>query len=104
MGLPISATLMCLLMDSYGFHFNLLGNRTPDGNMGAINVDIDRILQRGYLYQLHFIARKATQFEEFNGKGVDGKLTDNPFLASFQVCDGIAQRLFRLILSKDKNT
>jgi hypothetical protein len=72
--------------------------------MGTVDIDVNRILKGGYLYELHFIAGQTTQFKELDGKGIDRKLPDNCFIASFQMCNGEAQYLFRLILINDKNT
>ena len=82
---------------------NLKGNRSPYGNMGSVHIDIDGILQGGQLYQFHLIPGQAAQFQQFNREDIAGNFPDPTFLASFEMCDGGDQFLFRLIISKDKN-
>jgi hypothetical protein len=55
-------------------------------NMGSINVDINRVVQRCCLNQFHFIAWQATQLQEFDGKYTVIEFPDNPTLSVFKVC------------------
>ena len=59
--------------------------------MGSVYIDVNGIVQGGYLYEFYHISRKASEFEQFNGEGIRRKLPDYPFFASFEVCDGKAQ-------------
>ena len=71
--------------------------------MGPIHIDVKRVFQGGYLNELYLIPGQAPEFHKFYREGIFRKLLDDPFFSLFQVCNGKAQTLFRLILSRNKN-
>lgn len=58
-------------------------NRSADGDMGTVDIDVQGVTEGCSLHQFHFIPGEATQFQQLDGEDIPGEFLDNPPFSTF---------------------